>query len=128
MMRGFAVAALLGLAGCPAVPATPGKSARALGDNTCEAVTWSCVGMKPGTEEAWGCTEGTDNERARFEASCTLEANGRFALNACPRDTLVGGCTIASGSTCRTTWFAAPTPASDIDSECARTGALRVAR
>lgn len=124
----LALGPLLALAACPAASAPPPASARALPDNTCEGVTWSCVGVKPGTDEAWGCTEGTDNERARFEASCTLEQHGRFALSPCPRDTMVGGCTSAAGSTCTTTWYAAPTPASEIDGECGRQHGLRVVR
>lgn len=124
-MKRIALALLL-LTGCP--PTTPSGTtqAQALGDNTCEGVAWSCVGMKPGTEEAWGCTEGTANERARYEATCTAEKHGRFALSPCPRDFVVGGCTLARQSTCVTTWLREPASMDDVTAECQRQGALVV--
>ena len=123
-MKGIAIALLL-LTGCPATTPPAGtRQAQALDDNTCEAVAWSCVGMKEGTEESWGCTEGTANERARFEATCTEEKHGRFALSPCPRDFVVGGCTLARQSTCVTTWLREPAAMEDVTKECQRQGAL----
>jgi hypothetical protein len=122
------VLALVLLVGCPAPPATkPQPMQRTTADNTCETVTWSCVGMKPGTETSWGCVEGNDTQRAQYEGSCTADKHGRFALNACLRDTSVGGCTLARGSACTTTWYHAPSTREAVEADCAKQGALFVA-
>lgn len=116
------------LAGCPAAPATKSQPVqRTTADNTCENVAWSCVGMKAGTQDAWGCVEGNDTQRSQFEASCTPEKNGRFALNACLRDNLIGGCTLARGSQCTTTWYYAPATRTSVEADCGKQGALFVA-
>jgi hypothetical protein len=126
--------ALIGLAlgiafaGCSSAPATtPQPVQRTTPDNTCENVAWSCVGMKPNTEEAWGCIEGTAEQLAQYQASCTDDKHGRFALNPCLRDNLVGGCTVARGNQCTTTWYYAPATRQSIEADCAKQAALYVA-
>jgi hypothetical protein len=116
------------LAGCPAPPATkPQPMQRTTPDNTCEHVAWSCVAMKPATQDAWGCVEGNDQQTTQYQASCTPEKDGRFALNACMRDNLVGGCTLARGSQCTTTWYYGPATRTSVEADCAKQGALFVA-
>lgn len=120
--------ALVLLAGCPSSSPRPTQPVqRTTADNTCEDVAWSCVGMKPGTQEAWGCVEGNASQTAQYQASCTAEKDGRFALNACLRDDLVGGCTLARGSQCTTTWYYAPATRTSVEADCAKQGALFVA-
>src|SRR5689334_12814792 len=101
--------ALVLLVACSA-PATrpPPSTQRTTADNTCEEVAWSCVGLKPGTQDPWGCTEGNATQTAQFQETCTLAKSGIFALNACLRDNVVGGCTLAHGEKCTTTWYLAP--------------------
>lgn len=116
------------LAGCPARPSTaPQPMQRTTAEHTCEDVAWSCVGMKPGTEDAWGCIEGNASQTAQYQATCTPAKHGRFALNACLRDNLVGGCTLARGSQCTTTWYHAPATRESVERDCAKQGALFVA-
>ena len=125
-MRMLLLAAVL--AGCPAAPATkPQPMQRTTSDNTCENVAWSCVGMTPGTEDAWGCVEGNAEQTSQYQASCTAEKHGRFALGACLRDNLVGGCTLARGSQCTTTWYYGPSTRTSVEADCAKQGALFVA-
>jgi hypothetical protein len=120
--------ALLLLAACPAPLATkPQPVQHTTADNTCEGVAWSCVGMKPGTEDSWGCVEGNATQRTQYEGSCTAAQHGRFALNACLRDTAVGGCTLARGAACTTTWYHAPASRASVEADCAKQGALFVA-
>jgi hypothetical protein len=115
-------------AGCPAAPATkPQPVQRTTSDNTCENVAWSCVGMKPGTQDAWGCVEGNASQTSQYQASCTVEKDGRFALNACLRDNLVGGCTLARGNQCTTTWYYAPASRESVEADCEKQDALYVA-
>ena len=118
---------LLVLAACPSPPRKPQPVERTTADGTCEEVAWSCVALKPGTEEAWGCIEGNAAQTAQYQASCTAEKNGRFALNPCLRDHIVGGCTLARGSTCTTTWYLAPAERTTVEADCAKQGALFVA-
>ena|SRR5688572_21147672 len=116
------------LAGCPGSSSTkPQMAERTTADHTCEDVAWSCVGMKRGTEDAWGCIEGNAAQTAQYQATCTPEKDGRFALNACPRDSAVGGCTVARGSQCTTTWYFAPSSRPTVEADCAKLGALFVA-
>lgn len=110
--------ALLLLVACAGPATTPQTPERTTADNTCEAVTWSCVEVKPGTDEAVTCREG--NEAAR--QPCT----GRFALNPCLHDNVVAGCTRARGATCTTTWHAAPATRAAVEDECAQQDALFV--
>jgi hypothetical protein len=128
-MRVMRIVALLALlAGCPAPNAPrPATTQHTTSDNTCEDVAWSCVGMKPGTTDAWGCVEGNASQTAQYQASCTPEKHGRFALNACLRDNVVGGCTLARGGQCTTTWHHAPATRESVEAECAKQGALFVA-
>lgn len=127
-MRLLVAVPVLALAGCPASPRTPPQPVqRTTADNTCEDVAWSCVGLNPETQEPWGCIEGNATQTAQYQASCTPEKHGAFALNACPRDDLVGGCTLARGSQCTTTWYAAPATRASIEADCAKQGALFVA-
>ena len=100
-------ALVLLLAACPAPPASRAK-AEPRADGTCPEVAWSCVAVAPGATEAWGCTEGTASQTAQYQATCTADQGGRFALDPCLRDLVVGGCTIARGSLCTTTWYHAP--------------------
>ena len=117
---------LILLAGCPSAPATkPQPVQRTTADNTCENVAWSCVGVKSGTP--WGCIEGNDTQTVQYQASCTPEKDGRFALQACMRDELVGGCTLARGNQCTTTWYYAPATRTSVEGDCAKQGALFVA-
>ena len=119
---------VLVLAGCPATPATrPQPVQRTTSDNTCESVAWSCVAMKPKTQDAWGCIEGNAEQTSQYQSSCTAEKDGRFALNACMRDNLVGGCTLARGSQCTTTWYYPPATRESVEGDCAKQGALYVA-
>jgi hypothetical protein len=83
--------------------------------------------MKAGTEEAASCVEGNASHRDTYEASCTDATRGRFALNACMRDTSVAGCTLARGTACTTTWYAAPATRASVEADCAKQGALFVA-
>lgn len=100
---------------------------RTTADNTCQDVAWSCVGLKPGTQDPWGCTEGNASQTAQYQATCTLEKSGIFALNACLRDDIVGGCTLARGSQCTTTWYLAPATRESVEADCLKQGALFVA-
>ena|SRR5687767_13909248 len=116
------------LLGCPGPSQTkPQQATRTTNDGTCEEIAWSCVGMKPGTDESWGCVEGDAAQTAQYQASCTPEKNGRFALNACMRDNIVGGCTVARGSQCTTTWYFAPSTRLTVEADCLKLGALFVA-
>lgn len=98
---------------------------RTTADNTCENVAWSCVGMKDGAP--WGCIEGNETQTAQYQSSCTPEKNGSFALQPCLRDNLVGGCTLARGSQCTTTWYYAPATRTSVEDDCAKQEALFVA-
>ena len=90
-----------------------------------ENVAWSCVGLKG--DAPWGCIEGNATQTAQYQASCTPEKNGRFALQPCLRDNLVGGCTLARGSQCTTTWYYAPATRASVEDDCAKQEALFVA-
>lgn len=119
---------LLLLAACPSsTPSKPTSMPGTTSDGTCADVTWSCVGMKPGTEDPWGCVEGNAAEAQQRQAACTYEKGGMFALNACLRDNVAGGCTLARGSSCTTTWYAAPATRQSVESECEKQGARFVA-
>jgi len=127
-MRIVLLVTFAGLAACPGSTGTkPQPVQRTTNDNTCEEVSWSCVGMKPGTQEAWGCTEGNASQQSQYQASCTPERDGRFALNACMRDNLIGGCTVARGSQCTTTWYFAPSTRETVEADCLKMSALFVA-
>ncbi len=127
-MRAMRIAiALVLLAGCPSSPAKPQTLQRTTETNTCAEVAWSCVALKPGTQDAWGCIEGNASQTTQYQASCTPEKDGRFALNACMRDNVVGGCTLARGAQCTTTWYFAPATRASVEADCAKQGALFVA-
>ena len=115
------------LLGCSSPSPKPQTFTRTAADGTCEEIAWSCVGMKPGTQEAWGCIEGNASQTSQYQATCTPEKDGRFALNACMRDTIVGGCTVARGSACTTTWYFAPSTRALVEADCAKLNALFVA-
>jgi len=116
------------VAGCSSPSHKPTQTVqRTTSDNTCEDVAWSCVGMRPGTEEPWGCLEGNASQTSQYQATCTPAQDGRFALNACMRDNLVGGCTLARGSQCTTTWYYAPATRTSVEADCAKQDALFVA-
>ena len=116
------------LVGCPSSQSPkPQTLQRTTSDGTCEEVAWSCVGMKPGAQEAWGCIEGNASQTSQYQASCTPEKDGRFALNACMRDNVVGGCTVARGSNCTTTWYFAPATRAVVEADCLKQNALFVA-
>jgi hypothetical protein len=83
--------------------------------------------MKPNTQDAWGCVEGNASQTVQYQTSCTVEKHGRFALNACLRDNLVGGCTLARGSQCTTTWYYSPSTRESVEADCAKQSALYVA-
>ena len=118
------LAAVILLAGCPAPPATPKQPMqRPSADGTCAEVAWSCVGLLPGGQP-WGCVEGNASQTARYQATCTAEKHGIFALNGCLRDHIVGGCTVARGSQCTTTWYVAPATRASVEADCAKQGAL----
>lgn len=117
---------VLALAGCPGPQGTkPQPVQRTTSDNTCESVAWSCVAMK--RETPWRCVEGNATQTAQYQASCTAEKDGRFALNACMRDNLVGGCTLARGDQCTTTWSYPPATRETVEADCEKQGALYVA-
>lgn len=118
-------ALVLLLAACPAPPRARTRT-EPRADGTCPAIAWSCVGVAPGATEAWGCTEGNAAQTARYEASCTADNGGRFALSPCLRDLAIGGCTLARGGICSTTWYHAPATRSDVERVCAREGAALV--
>lgn len=120
------VLALL-LAGCSGSPPAPQSMQRTTADGTCEEIAWSCVALKQGTEDAWGCIEGNSAQTAQYQSSCTPEKDGRFALNACMRDNIAGGCTLARGSQCTTTWFHTPASRAEIEAECLKQKARFVA-
>lgn len=115
------------VAGCPSPPAKPTTTTRTTADGTCAEVAWSCVAHAPNDGPAWGCIEGNAAQRAQYEASCTPAKDGRFALGACMRDDVVGGCTLARGAACTTTWYLAPATRASVEADCAKTGALYVA-
>ena len=116
------------IAGCPSSsPQRPQPVQRTASDGTCEEVAWSCVALRPRTDEPWGCLEGNAAQTAQYQTACTPEKDGRFALNACLRDDVVGGCTLARGSQCTTTWYFAPATRESIEGDCAKQGALFVA-
>jgi hypothetical protein len=119
--------ALLLLAACPSSPRKPQPMQRTTAEGTCEEIAWSCVALKPGTEEAWGCIEGNAAQTAQYQSSCTPEKNGRFALNPCLRDNLAGGCTVARGSQCTTTWYFTPAARPTVEADCVKLGAVFVA-
>ncbi len=96
------------------------------GDGTCEDIAWSCVGTLPGGAP-WGCIEGNASQTVQYQATCTLEKAGLFALGACPRDDVIAGCTIARGSQCTTTWYLAPATRASIEADCTKQGAKVVA-
>jgi hypothetical protein len=121
------IAIVLVLVACSAPPAKPQTLQRTTTDNTCEEVAWSCVGITPNTTDAWGCIEGNSSQTAQYQASCTEAKHGRFALNACLRDTMLGGCTLARGSQCTSTWYAPPATRDSIEADCVKQGALFVA-
>lgn len=119
---------LLVLAGCPAqAPSKPQPVQRTTADNTCQDVAWSCVAMKHDTQDAWGCMEGNASQTTQYQGSCTPEKDGRFALNACMRDGVVGGCTLARGAQCTTTWYFAPATRESVEADCKKQSALFVA-
>jgi hypothetical protein len=120
------LALLLLLAGCPGSTAHgPPSMQRTTNDNTCAEIAWSCVGLKGDTP--WGCTEGNASQTAQYQGTCTAERSGIFALSACLRDNVVGGCTLARGSQCTTTWYVAPSTREAIEADCSKQGALFVA-
>jgi hypothetical protein len=122
------LALLVLLTACPGPSKKPAPDMqRTTSDNTCEDVAWSCVGMTPGTETAWGCTEGNASQLSQYQTSCTAEKNGRFALTPCMRDNVIGGCTVARGSTCTTTWYASPATRATVENDCVKLSALFVA-
>jgi len=104
----------------------PSTAQRTTSDHTCADVAWSCVGITPATGDAWGCIEGNASQTAEYQASCTEAKQGRFALNPCLRDTMIGGCTLARGSQCTTTWYASPATRETVEADCAKQGALFV--
>lgn len=119
---------LLLLAACPGSSAPPQQTMqRTTNDNTCEEIAWSCVGLEPGTQAPWGCTEGNAAQTSQYQSTCTAEKSGIFALNACLRDNAVGGCTLARGSQCTTTWYLAPASRESVEAKCLKQGALFVA-
>ena len=119
---------VVALAGCSAARGTkPQPVQRTAADNTCEHVAWSCVTLQAGTTDPWGCREGNAAQTSQSQASCTAEQDGRFALNACMRDNLVGGCTLARGEQCMTTWYYAPATRASVEAACENQGALYVA-
>jgi hypothetical protein len=122
------IALLVVLAACPGPPQkSPQSTQRTTSDNTCQDIAWSCVGMTPGTQDAWGCVEGNASQTSQYQATCTPEKDGRFALNACLRDNIVGGCTLARGAQCTTTWYFAPATRATVEADCAKMSALFVA-
>ena len=121
-------ALLLVLAACPAPsPQRQQMMQRTTKDNTCEEVAWSCVALKPGTQDPWGCIEGNASQTSQYQGSCTPTQSGLFALNACLHDNVAGGCTLARGSSCTTTWYLAPATRETIEADCRKQGALFVA-
>jgi len=118
---------LLLVAGCPSPRPRPTTVQRTTADGTCAEIAWSCVGHQPNGGAPWGCVEGNASQTAQYQASCTPERDGRFALNACMRDDVVGGCTLARGAQCTTTWYYAPATRASIEADCARQDALFVA-
>lgn len=117
------LALVLLLAACPAPTSRPKTAQRTSSDGTCAEVAWSCVGTNA-DGAAWGCTEGDASQTAQHQATCTQDKGGLFALNACLRDNVVGGCTLARGSACTTTWFHAPLTLEQVAAECAKQGAV----
>jgi hypothetical protein len=110
--------------GCSGPQGTkPPPVQRTTSDNTCENVAWSCVTMK--LEEPSRCVEGDASQTSQYQASCA--ADGRFALGACMRDNLVGGCTLARGDRCATTWYYPPATRESVEADCAKHEALYVA-
>lgn len=123
----IALVAVTMLAGCPSPsPSPPRTTQRTTSDGSCEEIAWSCVGMRPGSQEAWGCIEGNASQTAQYQASCTPDKDGRFALGPCPRDDLAGGCTVARGSQCTTTWYLPPATLQTVAADCAKLGAQLV--
>ena len=116
---------VLALAACSGSQGTkPLPVQRTTSDNTCENVAWSCVEMKPGTEDGARCVEGNAAQTSQDQCA---EKHGRYTLDACMRDNLVGGCTLARGDACATTWYYPPSTRESVEADCAKQGALYVA-
>jgi len=116
------------VAGCSSLRTKPTQTVqRTTSDNTCEDVAWSCVGMRPGTEEPWGCLEGNASQTSSIKRTCTPAQDGRFALNACmrgqPRRWLHARARLAVHDDL----YYAPATRVSVEADCAKQGALFVA-
>lgn len=116
-MRTWLVAVLAACGGsqpAPAVTAPP---------SGCSRATWSCIALRPGGGDPWGCRDGDATQQLAMQATCTPDRDGQFASGSCPRDLALAGCMRTNGATCTTMWFwkGGPTRA-EIESDCARQG------
>ncbi|MBA3396603.1 MAG: hypothetical protein H0T89_28490 [Deltaproteobacteria bacterium] len=125
-MRLLVAVGLLAACSSPAKPG-PTRVERTTSEGTCENIAWSCVGTLPDGSTPWGCIEGNASQTVQYQATCTPEKAGLFALGACPRDDVIAGCTVARGSQCTTTWYLAPATRASIEDDCAKQGAKLVA-